>query len=1535
MFNMAQLRRWLFGLRADRSQSLVLRRPNLDSMEDRLPPGDVLLTSLFAGGLSFFDDLIPPPSPVSLALIRSVDEANQPPNSTGIGSFVVSEELPGDHRPIDAVAVSYPHTTTSDSLLLSPLGENTPSSIAGGLYSNPQSLNPHAPSGPSASASNGFNAGPALQPIQSAAASGTGIESPLIASPALRTVPVQPGAASSGSTVAANITDSDRAAPVDQATGDKSNVVDQIKATHYYLADGHAVGMTINSDRVAIGVEATNSLATVALPEELRLVRTLDSTTAVYEAPGAGGAEYEARLAATAGVAFTAPVFVIQETQSEAVLLREVIVSLKPGVAPESFFADDSRFTDYRPLLGTPDQFVATAAAGFGEAALDLTNELAADPNVAWASPNFYQDWQKFYTPNDPRFGNQWHLNNTGQGGGLFDADSDLPEAWNVNQGGSANIVVAVVDDGVPTNHPDLLNWTNPGETAGDGIDNDGNGWVDDINGWNFVNNDSNAAPHVGDAHGTSVSGVASARGDNGQGVTGAAYKSPVMSVRIFDAGIATSDANIASALYYAGGRKANGSGTWMAADVVNNSWGGGADSTAINGALSWGTTSGRQGKGATYFFATGNGFAPSVSQPAAQSLNIPGVIAIGATNNRGTRSDYSNYGTATDFVAPSNDTRAGYLAIDTTDRIGADGYDPGDYTGTGANGFGGTSSATPLAAGIGALVLAQADVLGITLSPAQLRGLLRNSTDLIGGVTYDITTGKNLEYGTGRLNAFTAVSGVGKPELSVLSATAELSSGTGTTSFGSVVVGSSSDVTFRIRNQGTVPLNLSNLSVASGPFTILSGFGASTLNVGEATTFIGRFTPISGGQAGGSIIFSSNDANEGTFTLNLTGTGLVPSVSGTVYEDWNGNGTRDANDPGVANRTVYLDLNGNGLPDTTVVRTNNTPVMILDSDTITSSMAISGISGSITDLNVRLNIAHTFVSDLDVFLVAPDGTRVELFTDVGGGGANFTDTVLDNEASTSIASGSAPFTGSFRPEGSLAALYGMAANGAWTLEITDDTPVDVGTLINWQLTINTDTTEPSTTTNANGVYGFLGLEPGSYPVRAAVPAGWVATGPSGGNYTVTISGPNDTMTGRDFGTARNNRFYGSVWDDRNANGIVDSGEPPVAGRLAFLDLNGNGTLDAASNPFSNNIPTSILDTATVTSAITVSGITRPITDVNVRVRITHTFDSDLDVFLIAPDGTRVELFTDVGGGGANFTDTVLDDEAATSITSGSAPFTGSFRPEGSLAALDGMGANGTWTLEITDDLGGDTGTLNNWQLTIASAEPSVVSAANGNVVLDLPNGANVIRLTPQAGLKFTSPANGIHTVTAAGAPLYDQRFGVAEAVAPTVANVAISPSGAQRSRVSSLTVTFSERVVLPSTPALAFTLTRAGGDTVSLNASVDNTGPATVVTLTFADNAAFGSLNDGNYTLTVLAAQVQDVAQNQLGSNATHTFHRLFGDVNGDRTVDGTDFAAFGNTFGLSVGDAGFLLGFDYDANNTIDGSDFGEFGNRFGTSI
>jgi subtilisin-like proprotein convertase family protein len=305
----------------------------------------------------------------------------------------------------------------------------------------------------------------------------------------------------------------------------------------------------------------------------------------------------------------------------------------------------------------------------------------------------------------------------------------------------------------------------------------------------------------------------------------------------------------------------------------------------------------------------------------------------------------------------------------------------------------------------------------------------------------------------------------------------------------------------------------------------------------------------------------------------------------------------------------------------------DDVPKEIPDFQTVTSTLVVTE-SGPIVDLNVKLNINHTYDGDLDIYLIAPDNTHIELFTDVGGSQDNFIDTIVDNEAGQSINEGSAPFTGSYRPEGNLADLYGKEINGTWKLEVGDDSGGSTGVLNSWSLIAKLQVLGP-------------------------VPSPVIMCEPS------LPEGICDTI----------------FWNDV-------------------------GEICKHESSVSETIP----DEGTMTSTIVIDD-EGTIEDLNVKVNISHDWDSELDVYLIAPDDTRVELFTDVGGSQDDFNDTILDDQALQAITEGSAPFTGSYRPEESLDALIGKDINGSWALEITDDSWFGSGTLNSWSLTIDKAD--------------------------------------------------------------------------------------------------------------------------------------------------------------------------------------------------------------------------------------
>src|SRR5690606_20623526 len=151
--------------------------------------------------------------------------------------------------------------------------------------------------------------------------------------------------------------------------------------------------------------------------------------------------------------------------------------------------------------------------------------------------------------PDDPQFGQMWGLHNTGQTGGTEDADVDAPEAWDLTRGGTSahgdDIVVAIVDSGFDLNHPDIPYWKNEAEIPGNGIDDDGNGYVDDYDGWNAYTSTGNITSNY---HGTHVAGTAAARGDNGTGVVGVNWGAKVMPIQ----GSSSSEATVIEAYGYA-----------------------------------------------------------------------------------------------------------------------------------------------------------------------------------------------------------------------------------------------------------------------------------------------------------------------------------------------------------------------------------------------------------------------------------------------------------------------------------------------------------------------------------------------------------------------------------------------------------------------------------------------------------------------------------------------------------------------------------------------------------------------------------------------------------------------------------------------------------------------------------------------------------------------------------------------------------------------------------------------------------------------
>jgi beta-propeller repeat-containing protein/dockerin type I repeat protein len=226
-------------------------------------------------------------------------------------------------------------------------------------------------------------------------------------------------------------------------------------------------------------------------------------------------------------------------------------------------------------------------------------------------------------------------------------------------------------------------------------------------------------------------------------------------------------------------------------------------------------------------------------------------------------------------------------------------------------------------------------------------------------------------------------------------------------------------------------------------------------------------------------------------------------------------------------------------------------------------------------------------------------------------------------------------------------------------------------------------------------------------------------------------------------------------------------------------------------------------------------------------------------------------------------------------------------------------------------------------------------------IALDAAGSAYITGST--GSFQFPTTAGAFRTANAGGLSDHTDAFvaKIAAPVAPRVVSTQVNDGSAQRSRVTSLQVTFSAQVTFAGAVQNAFTLTRTGGGSVSFQASASVIGGVTVVTLnnfTGTETDGFGSLNDGRYTLTALAAQISANGQ-QMASNYTFNdtqgLYRLFGDVNGDRTVNGFDLGFFRNAFGTQTGDPNYLSYLDINDDGVINGFDLGQFRTRFGTVL
>ena len=988
---------------------------------------------------------------------------------------------------------------------------------------------------------------------------------------------------------------------------------------------------------------------------------------------------------------------------------------------------------------------------------------LSDDPRVAHFEPN--AAFTLNVTPNDPMYSDLWGLHNTGQTGGTADADIDAPEAWDTSTGGG-DVVVGVIDSGVDYTHPDLAPnmWINPGEVAGDGLDNDGNGFVDDIHGWDFYSNDNDPQDEL--FHGTHVAGTIAAAGDNGQGVVGVGWQSKIMALRFLGPSGSGSTSGAVEALNYA---------TMMRRDygvnvvLTSNSWGGGGYSQAMYDAIA---ASGQEGL--LFIAAAGNDGSDNDSWPSYPSnYDLDNVIAVAATDHNDQLASWSNYGATTvDLGAPGVNILSTFPTFETT-QMASEGFST-DY-----DTISGTSMATPHVAGAAALLWGAAPDATYT----EIRDAILDGVDSVAALTGKVVTGGRLNVNNIMALATMHVSSTDPAVGSVVSAaptrvqvnfsadfdppTLDASdftlNGVAADTVSSVDANS---VQFTFTTSPVTADGPQTMAMAAGSVRDTAGrdleawsgvFYYDSLPMTVTATTPGEGQTLTAPPAAITIELNEDVAaasvGVGDLTLNH---GTVTAASRTSVGAVRYDVTGLPADGGVQYALLagaLSDLHGNPsgaysgaftVDDPTIARYEaaGLPLSIPDPGTTTASLFVPD-SLPIVDLDVELDITHTWDEDLDVCLISPGGTRVELFTDVGGDGNNFTETILDDEAAATISAGSAPFTGRYRPESPLSVLDGTDAAGTWTLEISDDYGWDSGTLNRWALVLTTPIESgPRVTSHdpsggvpgpvssvrlkfneaiASFTIGDVALLQG--PGGAIAPLAVAAVAGSGDRQFDVTFAPQATLGQYTLVVGPGITDLDGNAMDQDLDGTVGEAVDDQYTAVFFVEDTTVVRYDATG------LPIGIPEFGAVSASLVVPD-SLSITDLDVELDITHTYDGDLAVYLISPGGAVVELFAFVGGWENNFTDTVLDDEALVRIASGSAPFTGRYRPQEPLSVLDGSDAAGLWTLEILDIYWSDSGTLNRWALVFETSVETGPRVVGHDPTGDVDGPISSVRLT-------------------------------------------------------------------------------------------------------------------------------------------------------------------------------------------------------------
>lgn len=562
---------------------------------------------------------------------------------------------------------------------------------------------------------------------------------------------------------------------------------------------------------------------------------------------------------------------------------------------------------------------------------------LKRNPNVLYVEPNYI--YRPSVVSNDTQYtnGSLWGMYSNdspvsvGPAGTTNQFGSQAEKAWNDNITGSSNVVIGVIDEGIQVPHPDLVDnmWLNPFEVAGDGIDNDGNGYIDDTRGWDFVSNDNSVYDGTADDHGTHVAGTIGATGGNGTGVVGVNWDVTMISLKFLGTN-GGSTANAVRALDYVTDLK-NRHGINIVA--TSNSWGGGGYSQSLHDAII------RSAKNNILFVAAaGNGGSDGIGDSNDSVANYPSnynttvgtstqtaasydsVIAVASITSSGAISGFSNFGATTvDIGAPGS----GIWSTLPSNTYGS---------------YSGTSMATPHVAGAVALY---ASTKPVGTSAASIRQAILQSATPTASLAGKTVTG-------GRLNVYEAVRNRNSITVSAPSPTATTTEAGGTVTFTVVLdAAPSADV--------TIPINSSDITEGIVSASSLT-FTTSTWNVAQTVTVTGVDDQVDDGNINYGIVVgvatSSDTSYNGINPADVALNNQDNDTAGVTVSSPTGTATNEAGG------SVSFNVRLNSEP------TANVTIAISSSDTSEGSVSVASLLFTAANWSVAQTVTVTGVDD-------------------------------------------------------------------------------------------------------------------------------------------------------------------------------------------------------------------------------------------------------------------------------------------------------------------------------------------------------------------------------------------------------------------------------------------------------------------------------------------------------------------------------------------------------------------------------------------